>query len=74
MRTITEYEMTDYDAFRESLTADDVVKALPTIARGWLPDYNYIGTEDDFEAFKNQMIMRKAVEIIKDYCVNHKET
>jgi hypothetical protein len=62
---ITEYEMIDYTAFRDGITVDEVLNGLAKIARGWLPDYNFTMTESDFEAYKNQMIMCKAIEIIK---------
>lgn len=63
--TVTEYEMEDYDNFKENLTTEDVVNGLNYIARGYIPDYNFTGSESDFEAYKNQMIMRKAIELIE---------
>lgn len=63
--TFTEYEMEDYDNFKTNLTTEDVVKGLSYIARGYIPDYNFTGSESDFEAYKNQMIMHKAIELIE---------
>ena len=62
--TVTEYEMEDYDIFQDSLTKEDVMNGLRSIARGWLPDYNYTGTKDDFNYFKNHAIVNKAIELL----------
>lgn len=72
--TVTEYEMIDYTAFRDGLTVDEVISGLSAIARGYLPDYNFTMTESDFEAYQNQMIMRKAIEIIKNVKETNNET
>jgi len=63
--TIIEYEKKDYDNFENDLTKQDVINGLRSIARGWLPDYNYTGTEEDFDDFKNQAIMRKAIKLLE---------
>ena len=68
MRTYitTEYEMEDYDNFRNNLTKKEIIEGLTSIARGWLPDYNYAGTEDDFYNFKNHAIIYKAIELLRE--------
>lgn len=63
--TITEYEIEDYDNFKNNLTKEKIIKGLASIARGWLPDYNYSGTEDDFYNYKNHAIINKAIELLK---------
>ena len=63
--TVTEYEMKDYDNFENSLTKEEIINGLEYIARSWLPDYNYRGTEEDFGYFKNQAIMSKAIELLE---------
>jgi len=63
--TITEYEMEDYDNFINSLTKEEIINRLNYIARGWLPDYNFSGTEDDFDYFKNHAVINKAIELLK---------
>lgn len=64
--TITEYEMEDYSNFKNNLTKEEIIKGLTSIARGWLPDYDYTGTEDDFYNFKNHAIINKAVELLRE--------
>lgn len=63
--TITEYEKEDYDNFQDSLTKKEIINGLNNIARGWLPDYNFTGTEDDFYIFKDHAIINKAIELLK---------
>lgn len=63
--TITEYEMEDYENFENNLTKEEIINGLKNIARGWLPDYNFRGTEDDFYCFKNHAIINKAIKLLK---------
>ena len=63
--TITEYEMKDYDNFENNLTKKEIIDGLKSIARGQLPDYNYTGTEEDFNDFKNHAIINKAIELLE---------
>lgn len=63
--TVTEYEMEDYDNFSNNLTKEEIIDGLASIARGWLPDYNYTGTEDDFYNFKEHAIINKAIELLR---------
>ena len=72
--TVTEYEMIDYTAFRDGLTVDEVISGLSAIERWYLPDYNFTMTESYFEAYQNHMIMRKAIEIIKNVKATNNET
>lgn len=63
--TVTEYEKEDYDTFENGLTRKEIINGLHTISCSWLPDYNYTGTEDDFEFFKNHAIIDKAIELLE---------
>lgn len=63
--TITEYETKDYDNFENDLTKQEIINGLRSIARGWLPDYNYTGTEEDFDYFKNHAIIHKAIKLLE---------
>lgn len=60
-RTITEYEMEDYDNFGKNLTDEEAANILEYINRGWIPDYNYTGSEDDYENFKMHTAMYRAI-------------
>lgn len=64
---VREYEMEDYDEYKHSLTAEEVLNQLETIERGWLPDYNYGKSEDDFERFKLHQAIFKAIDVIKKH-------
>lgn len=64
--TVREYDMEDYDIGRDNMTIADIIARLESIDRGWLPDYNYTGKEDDYEAYLNHVAMWKAVEALKD--------
>lgn len=63
--TVREYDKDDYDIGRDSMTIDDAISHLKRIDRGWLPDYNYSGEEDDYEAYLNHVAMRKAINALK---------
>ena len=64
--TVTEYEEEDYERAR-NMGISDVIERLRFIQRGWLPDYDYNGTEDDYERFANQMAMNRAIELLGEY-------
>ena len=64
--TITEYEEEDYE-HAKNMGISDVIERLRFIQRGWLPDYDYNGTEDDYENFANQMAITRAIELLGEY-------
>lgn len=64
--TVTEYEMSDYDEYKENITIDNIIDSLEYVKRGYISDYNYTGEEDDFEVFKIHMAIRKVVELLKE--------
>lgn len=37
--TVTEYEQEDFDAVKENMTAEEAIKILESLPRGWFP-YN----------------------------------
>lgn len=63
--TVTEYDTEDYDAVRENMTNDEAIRLLERINRGWIPDYNFTGTEDDFENYKLHQALYKAMDALK---------
>lgn len=65
VKTVIEYEKKDYDDFRESLTDEQAADILEYVKRGYIPDYNYSGSEDDFERFKMHMAMYRAIDKLR---------
>lgn len=63
--TIRKYDMEDYEHAKHSMTPNDIVDYLTYIKRGYVPDYNFTGDEDDFERYKLHMAISKAIEIVK---------
>lgn len=60
------YEVSDYDFGRDSITIDEVITRLRRIERGWIPDWNYTGEDDDYENYLDHVALWKAVEILKE--------
>ena len=63
--TITKYDMEDYNEYEENITIDDIINKLEYAKRGYIGDYNYTGDEDDFELFKIQIAMSKAIDLLE---------
>ncbi len=63
--TVTEYEMEDYKNFREGMTNEEAVELLNRIERGWIPDYNFDGTEGDYENYQLHQAIYKGIEALK---------
>lgn len=67
--TVTEYDKEDYNAQSKEIlemTNDELAQEIRNIARGWLPDYNYTGAENDFENHKRQIIMSRVATILEE--------
>lgn len=67
--TVREYDIEDYDIQREQvdeMSNQELADSIRGIARGWLPDYNFIGKESDFDNHKHQMIMSRVAKILED--------
>lgn len=63
--TVTEYDMEDYKEVREKMTNDEAINLLERIERGWIPDYGFSGTEDDFDNYKLHVALYKAIDVLK---------
>lgn len=63
--TVTEYEMEDYDNFRNNLTIEETINLLKYINRGYIGDYNFTGSEDDFDRYKLHAALYNAIEILE---------
>ena len=67
--TVTEYDREDYDAQSKEIfemANDELAQEIRDIARGWLPDYNFTGKENDFENHRRQIIMSRVAEILDE--------
>lgn len=62
--TVTEYDMEDYNKARDDMTDEEAVNLLKRIERGWIPDYNFDGTESDFDNYKLHMALYKAIDVL----------
>lgn len=66
--TVREYDKQDYEIQEQKInemSKDELSQEIIGIARGWLPDYNYTGEEDDFENHRRQIIMNRVAKILK---------
>ena len=62
---VTEYEQEDYDDFKRNLTNEQAIQLLERISRGYLPDYNFPGTENDFDNYCLHKAIDKAIESLE---------
>ena len=63
---VKEYDMQDYDDFRDNLTGDKAIELLERISRGYLPDYDFTGSEDDFDHYCLHMAIRRAIDALQE--------
>lgn len=66
--TVREYDMDDYDAQEKQINAmtnQELADTIRGIARGWLPDYNFLCNEDDLYNYKLQIIMSRVAKILE---------
>lgn len=69
--TVTEYEREDYEDFKRNLTSEQAIGLLERISRGYLPDYNFTGTEDDFDDYCLHQAIYKAIGALEERSDNH---
>ena len=62
--TVKEYDMEDYLIVKDNMSKKELCNILEYIKRGYVPDSNFTGTESDFENYKLQMAMYKAIDYI----------
>lgn len=58
--------MQDYDNFRDTLTDREAITLLEQISRSWLPDYNFTGTENDFEKYCLHKAIDRAIDALEE--------
>lgn len=64
--TVTEYEMEDYDDFKNNLTDKKAIELLERISRGYLPDYDFIGTENDYDNYCLHQAIYRAITALEE--------
>lgn len=69
--TVTEYEWEDYEDFKRNLTSEQAIALLERISRGYLPDYNFTGTEDDFDDYCLHQAIYKAIGALEERSDNN---
>lgn len=63
--TVTEYEMDDYNAVKNSMSDKEAIALLNNIKRDYIPTYYYNGEEDDFENFKLHVAIQRGISAIE---------
>lgn len=63
--TVKEYDPEDYENFKTNLSNEQAIELLKRISRGYLPDYNFIGTEDDFDYYCLHQAVYRAIEALE---------
>ena len=61
--TKEDYERQEYEV--STMESEKLARLLEYIARGYIGDYNFTGTDEDFENHLLQMAMCRAIEIVK---------
>lgn len=64
--TVTEYEDKDYQDFKNNLTDEHAITLLERISRGWLPGYNFGGTETDFDNYCMHQAIYRAIDALQE--------
>lgn len=64
---VTEYDTEDYRNWKDNMSNEEAIKLLNYIKRGYIPDYNYDGSESDFEHYKLHMAILKAIDTLERY-------
>lgn len=71
--TITEYDMEDYDNFRDNITIEETITLLRHINRGYIGDYCFTGDEYDFDRFKLHIALDNAIQALIEIQDKQKE-
>lgn len=64
--TVREYDKEDYEVARETMTDEKALELVERIDRGWLPDYNFTGKEDDYENYLLHMALNRAEDALRE--------
>ncbi len=59
------YNMENYNAIKENMTNEEAAHFLEIINRGYIPDYQFNGSEDDYYNYCLHIAIRKAISLLK---------
>lgn len=62
---VIEYDIEDYDDYRDNITKEQIIERLREIERFYLADYNFTCSERDFELYTLHIALYCAIEIIE---------
>lgn len=62
--TVNEYEQEDYSQARENMSDREAALLLEKIDRGWIPGYDFTGTQQDFENYRLHVALDKAIKAL----------
>lgn len=62
--TVNEYEQEDYSQAKENMSDHEAALLLEKIDRGWIPGYDFTGTQQDFENYKLHIALSKAIKAL----------
>jgi hypothetical protein len=63
-RIVKEYDMEDYMSVKNGLSREELCKLLRYIKNKVIPQSHFTGTEEDFENYRLEMALYKAVDYI----------
>ena len=63
-RIVKEYEFEDYMKVKNSFSKEELCEVLSLIKRGYIPDSSFKGTEEDYENYRLNMALYKAIDYI----------
>lgn len=62
--TVNEYEQEDYSQARENMSGHEAALLLEKIDRGWIPGYDFTGTQQDFDNYRLHVALDKAIKAL----------
>lgn len=63
-RIVKEYDFEDYMEVKDSLSKEELCEVLEYIKRGHIPNHSFSGTEEDYENYRLNMALYKAIDYI----------
>lgn len=62
--TVNEYEQEDYSQAKENMSDHEAALLLERIDRGWVPGYDFTGTQQDFENYKLHVALDRTIKAL----------
>jgi hypothetical protein len=63
-KIVKEYEFEDYMKVKDSYSKEELCETLSFIKRGYIPNNSFSGTEEDYESYRLEMALYKAIDYI----------